>query len=43
MTPNEVAIAIVTALLAAVAERFASLPLEAEPSDFTAEQQRHAP
>ena len=43
MTPNEVAAALVAALLQAVAERFASLPLEAEPADFPAEQQRHAP
>jgi CO/xanthine dehydrogenase Mo-binding subunit len=37
------AAAIVTALLKATAERFAKLPLEAEPSDFQAEQRRNAP
>ncbi len=50
MNPDEVdplhaaaTAAIVTALLKATAERFAQLPLEAEPSDFPAEQQRRAP
>jgi hypothetical protein len=50
MNPNEVdprhsaaTAAIVTALLKATAERFARLPLEAEPSDFQAEQRRNAP
>jgi len=43
MSPDEVAAAIVAALLKAVGERFASLPLEAEPSDFQAEQRRNAP
>jgi hypothetical protein len=43
MNPDEVAAASVSALLKAVAERFAKLPLEAEPSDFQAEQRRNAP
>ena len=33
----------VAALLKGTAERFAELPLEAEPADFRAEQRRHAP
>jgi hypothetical protein len=43
MSPDEVAAAIVAALLKATAERFAKLPLEAEPADFPAEQRRNAP
>jgi hypothetical protein len=39
----QAAVALVSALLEATAERFARLPLEAEPSDFQAEQRRRAP
>ena len=37
------AVSTVNAMLKATAERFAALPLEAEPSAFQAEQRRSAP
>ncbi len=42
MTPNQTS-QFLQALLEATAERFATLPLEAEPAAFQAEQQRRAP
>jgi hypothetical protein len=41
--PPAAAAAAVNALIARTAEHFAKLPLEAEPADFRAEQQRRAP
>ena len=43
MSVNDAFEGFVAALLKATAERFAKLPLEAEPSAFLAEQQRRAP
>jgi len=42
MTPNQTS-RFLEALLKATAERFAQLPLEAEPAAFQAEQRRSAP
>jgi hypothetical protein len=42
MTPGQMS-EFLKALLKATAERFAKLPLEAEPSNFQAEQRRNAP
>ncbi len=42
MTPSPMS-EFLQALLEATAERFAKLPLEAEPASFQAEQRRNAP
>jgi hypothetical protein len=42
MTPDQTS-QFLQALLEATAERFAKLPLEAEPSNFQAEQRRNSP